>query len=349
MQYFVYAIIALIIFSFLFPKSRFLSILIFSAMWLLWGFNTMNGDYDNYDRFFDNSDITELTIYEPLYLLLNRLIQGFGFDFSAFMLIYSFIVLSLLLYFTSKSKYPALFSSLYFLNFIMEYVFMRNYLANALLLVAIVFCATSTKHKNIKIFILLLTASMFHVTSIMYLMFYAIVIRRISDKNLLLVPIVASFFVGFVFNFISLDPGKLGDKLSVYTDNATPTGPILMHLLIVVMSLIYFKFFNRNFRRFTSQSDTNFLLVLKRFNIISLAYIPAYIYIPYMTRFFRVLFPVNIFLGLLFFYVSRTYSQKIYAFFYVLVVFILMCYRFSTSTIDDTFIALFINNKIFTL
>lgn len=312
----------------------------------------MNGDYGNYERFFYNSDVKELTLYEPCYLLLNKLFLQIGFSFSSFMVIYSLTVLSLVYFFVSTSRYPALFSALYFLNFIMEYVFMRNYLANALFLVFIIYCARNIRYKKIKIFILLLLASMFHVTALMYIMFIVIISKKLNDRSLYLISVIAVLSAGTVYTLIATDTSMLNERMSFYIDDAiTPVGPIIMHLILVLFSLLYYNFLtikNENYQLKYSQ-DYNMMIVLKRFNIISLAYIPAYIYIPYMTRFFRVLFPINIYLGLLLLANANNSFKKTYCILYITIVYALMCYRFSTSSISYTFDALFMYNKIFHL
>lgn len=171
--------ILLIVFSLIFRKSKHLAGLNFLFMWTLWGWNSWNGDYDSYKYRFDNlTSIWELGDYEFVYELLNLLFNRIGFDFQSFMIFFSFVTLFFIAFFCIKyAKFPALFSAMYFIIFIMEFVFIRNYLVHSLLFLALMLVFEEVKHYKLWYLILVFIAGSFHTKPIPCLFFTLLSIK----------------------------------------------------------------------------------------------------------------------------------------------------------------------------
>lgn len=114
-------LIPTIILCLLFPKSKSVALLIFLFMWLLWGWNTDNGDYANYKDAFESIQTGSLheTGYELGYGVVNYLFSSLGFSFRGFLIVYSFIVLGLIYTYFINSPYPAFIAAFYLLIFVM--------------------------------------------------------------------------------------------------------------------------------------------------------------------------------------------------------------------------------------
>ena len=114
------------------PQSKGVAVLIFALMWSLWGWNTWNGDYEAYAEIFINPNFATS---ELGYTILNKFIGLFTDDYQVFVIIISFMLLSsILLFIVRLSPYPALFSVIYFVIYLEEFVFIRNYILSTLLL-----------------------------------------------------------------------------------------------------------------------------------------------------------------------------------------------------------------------
>ena len=117
------------------PQSKGVAVLIFALMWSLWGWNTWNGDYEAYAEIFINPNFATS---ELGYTILNKFVGLFTDDYQVFVIIISFVLLSsILLFIVRLSPYPALFSVIYFVIYLEEFVFIRNYILSTLLLVSI--------------------------------------------------------------------------------------------------------------------------------------------------------------------------------------------------------------------
>ena len=306
-------IIGLIILCIIFPKSKIVSLLVFLFMWQLWGWNTWNGDYDGYKAIYETFGRFGIkdTNFEIGFGLLNKFFFDIGLSFQSYMIVFSFFVLSLIYLFVKKSPYPAILSVLYFVIFIMEYVFMRNYLANSLLLLFLIVAFNNGKYKIITSLVLLILAFLFHTTAIVYFSFLLIYIPNLKLKKLfyLIITIVIFLFTSFTFFISYIDNDILTYKIDYYFGQTNPIGPAITHLLIVVLLLLVL-FQSKNYYNCLSEKTKNNIEILQKMNVISLIYIPLYFFLPDFSRFFRVLFTVDLFfiLYLLYYYKKNTYK-----------------------------------------
>lgn len=132
-------------------KVKKISCCFFIFMWLLWGFNTFNGDYIAYEDTFLSPDFSSSPEFG--YLLLNSIVGCFTSSYQVFLALMSLGILFVMYRISSKySPYPALFALIYFLIFLMEFVFNRNYIVTTIFLCALL---TFSQTENNKYFIVL--------------------------------------------------------------------------------------------------------------------------------------------------------------------------------------------------
>ena len=290
----------------IFRKSKTLTVLVFTFMWTLWGWNTWNGDYDGYSGVYSMSakTITEMGYFEFGYQWLNYKLLDLGFDFQEFLIIVSFFVLSGALYFTLKfTKYPALYSFFYYFIFIMEFVFIRYYIVDTLLLLAFALAFKEVKNYKYWFIGLLFVCISLHSTALVLLIFIY-PLYKVEPINLRkVIPFYLGIMLASAYLFEKFIPffGKdYTSKLSYYSSDQYFT-TILAHLSMVIIA---YYFFNN-----VLKAELSIPVRWKRIytmainvNVVSLFYLSLYFHIPYFSRIFRFLFALNIALMISAFY-----------------------------------------------
>lgn len=339
--------ILLVVFSLIFKKSKFIAIVFFLFMWTLWGWNTWNGDYDAYENIFLLSNL-ETSSVEFGYSLYNKFLNSIGISFQHFMILSSLIVLSIVAIFTLKfTKYPALYSSIYFVIFIMEYVFIRNYISHALLLTGFMLVVKEVRFAKFFFFCFIILAASIHYSSLFFVIFIlAIYPSRIIKPKIALPILLLSFFASlFMFNYVLSGLGaNYVDKFSYYAHGSGFTTISLAHLLIVMLVIYFFYLVQKDLDLSFQVKKT--IITVVNINIVSLLYLLVYYHVPYFGRFIRFLFMFD--LGMLLFafhYVSSFKTRKKMLLIF-LSVFIALLILFSGSTLDLTLVPLYKENLI---
>lgn len=303
--------IVLSVASLIFPKSKFFAGLFFLFMWTLWGWNTWNGDYEAYEKMF--LGIEEGVSAEGGYWLLNSFFRFFINDFQTFLIIISFLVLfSVYKFVIAFSPYPALFSLLYFVIFIMEFVFIRDYIASTFFIVALGLVFREKKHKVAYFVLLLLLASSIHT---FYLLFF-IFLPCIKSKSIfplhkwfkyivlinIFVILAGNVFIPYLGNYI-------GAKVAYYAGTGGITTSSYALLLIVLIVT-----FTRNILLNVGKEKIQ-IKVLYNINVLSLLFVGIFFYIPYASsRFLRVLFVLDILFMMIGYFYAKGLNKKIIAF-----------------------------------
>lgn len=342
----------LLFFSVWFPKSKVLASVIFLFIWQLWGWNTWNGDYDQYKNVYNVlGRFGEQTIkMETGYRKINLLFFYLNLDFQQYMVVYSFIVLSLVFYFVRRCPYPAMLAILYVLIFIMEYVFMRNYLANGLFFAFLTIIIQKPKYyKAISIPVLLFAITV-HNTAIFYIFFLLLLLEKMSTKMLFIAVLggVAGIVSSWTFFIANINNSAILAKISHYTTGDSPVGPAAMHAIIVFLPLLFIQLGHKQYK-LLSNYQQGMITVLQKFNIISLLYLPLYFYIPDFARFFRVLFPIELFFILFLFRCYPRIGQRSFLFAIGLCIYSFVIYQFVFSTLKWTYYPLLKFNSIYSL
>lgn len=299
--------IVLSLLSLIFPKSRLVTGLFFLFMWTLWGWNTWNGDYDAYEKIF--LGIEDGVSAEGGYWLLNSFFHFFVGDFQTFLIIISFIVLFCIHKFVIEySPYPALFALLYFFIFIMEFVFIRDYIASTLFIIALSVVSKGVKYKVAYFILLLLLACSIHSFYLVYFVFLPCIQRDVFFqwrkwfKYLLLINLCLIFAGDAIIPYMG---EYIGSKFSFYENAASSITNSSYALLIIIVLIML----TRKFSFINLKNDSNLVRILYNINILSLVFIGVFYNLPYASsRFMRILF----FLDVLFILICFSYTKGVY-------------------------------------
>ncbi len=342
----VYITVFLIILSLIFRKSRIISTLFFLFMWSLWGFNTWNGDYDAYQYIYENS--SSLNSIEVFYLKLNSIFFINGFTFQEFLIIISSLVLFAVYYISIKySKYPALYSCLYFFIFIMEYVYIRNYISHTLLLIAFFMVIKGVKNYNLWFIILTTIASLIHITSILSFVFILAykTKKTLKPRRIVKLVIVSAFIFTVILQYASFFLGNyiLG-KISFYDTGGGISNVFIAFILIVFSNYYFYKTVKSN--TVLRNEDKRKLRIIININLVSLFFIIVLFYIPYFSRFLRLLFTFNYIMILSFFVYdyNRVIRLKLNVLFVIITIPIIIL--FYKSTLSLTLLPLYKSNLV---
>lgn len=342
----------LLFMCFWFPKSKVLAVFVFLFIWQLWGWNSWNGDFDQYKNFFNvlgrfGQNAIEA---EVGYQLINNFFYFLGFDFQEFMIGYSLIILGIIFYFVTRSPFPAIFSILYVVVFIMDYVFMRNYMANALFFLFLAIAIQEPKHYKMKAVIVLLIALSFHNTALFYLLFGLLLVEKMRLKTLFIIiaagaAVLISSWTIFISN---ISNSIIAAKIDHYATGDSPIGPAAMHALSVA-SLLLFVYFTRKKRHALSPEQNRIITLFQKINIITLMYLPLYFFIPDFARFFRVLFPIELFFVLYLFSCYKNANLRVVLSVIMMGIYSFLIYQFLFSTLKWTYYPLLRFNLIYSL
>lgn len=234
--------------SFLFRKSKIFSIIILLYCWILFGFNSHNGDYVAYKLMYDEiNSLDSIFSYEAGYKVFMLVVKKMGFDFQDFMKIISFVILSILGMFTLKfSKFPAIFLSVFLIIFLpIEYVLLRNFFAFSIVLTAIYYFLQNNNRK-----ILLygtLIASTVHISSFFYLLiFFSTSNLKIGIQKITVYIITGLIAFIFLNNIIiSTFLTDVGGRSEIYL-NRFPQFVLYSGFQIVNFIIIRWYFLNNN-------------------------------------------------------------------------------------------------------
>ncbi|MGB3161822.1 MAG: EpsG family protein [Carnobacterium sp.] len=170
-----------------------------SLLALMAGFRFSTGyDFESYKKFYESldniNDVFNGTIdAESGYLLINFLFKSIGFNFYFFILFFSVLSMSLLSYFLyTHTKFPSMFLLYYYSRFFLvrDMGQIRSSLACIILLYAIPYIE---KKKPIHFLIIVLTASLFHISALFFIIAYLFngLFKKLSIQNILVLLSIA--------------------------------------------------------------------------------------------------------------------------------------------------------------
>ena len=288
-----------IVMSVSFPKSKLLTVSIFLFIWILWGWNTWNGDFDAYKLIYDSSINPSLSnvVTEAGFNYFNKIFNLLGFSFEQYMQIISFLVLSIYFIFIIKyCPYPSICAIIIVIIFVMEYVYTRTYIAHSLLLFAFLLSFCKIKYHKLLFVIIILLASLIHRTAFLFLGFYFIL-----DRNSVLhIPrflfavfsaVILSIFLfgNFVIPLLGTD---FMNKFSAYETSGGFTMISYAHILIVFLTVYVIKLLIDSEK--IDVPTRRILIYVANFNLLSLFYLALYYHVPYFGRFVRLLITIDV-------------------------------------------------------
>lgn len=266
-------------------KSRTLTVVFWFFIWVLWGFNYWNGDYEPYESRYNNSLLMlgEST-YEYGYAYVMALSNLFNLSFQTFLQILSGIVIILWLRFIFlTSQYPALYTAIFFIFFLpLDYVLLRNSLAFSIVLQGIIPILKNHKYKYFKLMFFVILASLFHSTSIFYVLLALVFLKKDFKASYFIIISLGAFLLFMVMQqqVTGMVNSYSEDRLSMY---GSSFNIFLLYCLIQILNFRIIKLFCNNA---TYDIKQEFEMLLK-FNIILLLLLALYYVLPISIRLFR--------------------------------------------------------------
>lgn len=344
--------ISLLCLSVLFKKSRTITILFFLFIWSLWGANTWNGDSEAYRWQFENAIWNINTNeYEKGYVVLTFILRYIGLSYQQFLGLISFILLlSILRYILKYSKYPALFSLMYFFVFIMEFVYLRNYIVHALLLYGVMLVLEKVKYYKFWFILIVLLATSIHSTAIIGLIlcfaFFNKEDKLINIRKVLIYVAFFVFFMAFLFDTLQYVLGSFYlNKISYYATGGGFSNIFFAHLILVLLVYYFFTTILKQSKTIPNKVRRWYIIIVN-INILSLFYLGLYFQIPYFARIVRFLFTLDLIFMTSALYYIRNLKLKLWSYTYICFVFLFIIIMFLKSTLSLTLYPLYKKNII---
>lgn len=329
--------------SFFRKKSKFLTVIILFYIWLLWGWNYWNGDYEAYERKY-NFFLTNVldSNYEIGYSALMILSNQFGLDFQQFFQVVSLLIIicwgRFILFF---SKTPALYSIiLLFVFFPLDYVLLRNTLAFSIVLQGLLSIMKNAKYKYIKYILCVLLASTIHSSALFYLsLIIAFKFKRINKLHVvfgvIFTLLIAILYKGILLNY-------LGDNSEGRAVAYSHT--IMAFLYFSVIQILNYIIIHVCYKRMNNLEGGIYNMFI-RVNLILLFLIVLYFVLSITVRLFRNIAIVNtlLMLNICSCYFKNIIKYKILLLLYIITLFLM----FILPVIDDTLLSLYKYNLLF--
>ena len=164
----------LIILGLHYPKSKAITLIMLIFMWITYGLNTDGGDFAQYKFLYENLVYANLlSHHEPGYTLVSFICLKFGFTYQLFRCVLATIYLGILYsavkYYTTFTAY--VFSLLMIFPFLLFVSVLRAGISTVIILYASRYLVSEKKKSGIKYIALVVIATIFHYSSIFFLVF----------------------------------------------------------------------------------------------------------------------------------------------------------------------------------
>ncbi|HDS1699003.1 MULTISPECIES: EpsG family protein [unclassified Pseudomonas] len=265
-------------------QSRYLSIIlsipVFLLMWALYGWNTWNGDRDGYELYYNTRITLASWGKEVGYGYLNIIAKQAGISFGHFQIALSLVTLLLVYRYVLKKAIAPVASMLaYFVCFFaLDFVLMRNFLAFAICLQAMLYLYEGGWRGRLAYAFLILLATSIHQSSLVYMVFVVMPLGRVLPLNRLL------FFCGIFISayvmvryFVAL-PDSIAAHFSYYaTSLKSSLFNSAVHLLSVLSLVLVALSERKNLLRGVAVDERDReLIFICNVNCLSLLFIPLY-------------------------------------------------------------------------
>lgn len=336
-------------FSLIRKESYLIALLWGILLWMLWGWNYQNGDFEAYEILYENVVIDwENDKYELGYKLLMLFFRTIGFDFQQFYILLSFFIIFLWVrFFLFFSNYPSFcFCIFFWVFFPLDYVLLRNTLAFAIILQGIkgIICPP---YKIIYFIFLVLLATSIHVSSFFYLLFLCACCEyRLNLKKYLFLSLLGACLVLICIPFIVSSIGVItdGNRSEQY---ASSFGVFIVNSIIQIVNVSICYFFYKQDVSYSLHAICyrNFILNI---NIVLLFLIIFYAFMGIFVRIFHCVSIINMLYMVNVIFLLKRYSYVSYMNCMILFLLYMISFlRFYLFYFDDTIGALFKYNSIF--
>ena len=327
-----------------------LSLLLLLVIWLLYGWNSWNGDRDAYEFRYESNTLI-VWGQEVGYGYLNTTGKKLGLTYQEFQIFVATITLFLIWrYIAAQGKSPFLLLLMYVICFFsLDYVLMRNSLAFAIILQALLFLFRGDFKGRIIYGVLILLATSIHQSSIIYLPLILIPLTRVYSVwrfACFLVVFYLLFFVGRTFLYTLT---VVTDHLDYYTASVT-SGIVLclVHLvsfLLVTMSVIKEK--RDIFSIRAENTNDRRLIFIININLLSLVFFILYFESGIFVRLLRTIIFINMCYCVNAIALAR--NARFYATSHVIIFTVFLYVYFIQPTLNLTVYPLFSKNLIFAM
>lgn len=305
----IYVILSvLIIFGFIFPKSKYIVILDVLVLGLIIGLRPyLATDYSNYWVEYNNAALIQASQADfPGYNILMRTCQSIGLSFTQFIILLAFLSLILMVSGMFRiSKYiPFAFSLFLIYPFAHEAVQMRTFLADSIVWCALPFLLIDHKNKINNLcskscfFIFTYIASTIHTLCWFYILVALLYLLFRNNKHYLLIIfyVIVSMMILVHTNILSniLTLISSTDKLNHWIESSTGFGAIVYVIISIIIYCLSRFLTNEIIKDNTSTSSMYLILNIQKFSIGILLIIPFLTYDITFNRLWRV------FLGMLY-------------------------------------------------
>ena len=288
------------------PKSKITCIIVFFFMWTLWAFNVWNGDYVSYmeEYYFTKWDTIEFG-YRAICNFFSPWLP-----FTGFIMLISAFILGFFCYCGLKyTQYPGLYALFYFPMFILEFVFIRNYICLIILFYSFFRIIYEDKNTFGSVLLIIL-ATTIHIFSICFLPIVFLLRSNFNYKSLVILVVFLTVIVIIASQTVIQSTSYIASKAGAYAraggNSISLTTPF--HILMVGIAYFIYKH-----ARVTSHKDRQIMKYFMSFNILSLILLPVYFIMPYAaSRSLRLLVVMDVFFYLFILY-NTSKRTKLYS------------------------------------
>lgn len=352
--------ILLVTAGFIKQNSKIVAILLFAFLWIMFGWNTDNVDFANYERGYSWAQGSFSLNSEMGYQLIYKLSILLGLTYHQFLIILSFTGL-LIIYNTiiRYTKNVAFVLALYFIfPFIIDVVQVRGFLIMSIILYSTRFIIEERKLGTLKFVILVLFATSIHYSALFYISFLLIKQKNISSLTVLSLSLTASGIILAFTNFIPSLALKFVplEKVTHYFNNRLNWG-IIIALVIYAANflLIYYSYHKiraerekQNHENDTPDLDYKFVEAVYKINIILMLLFALYVFNMIFFRLYRNILILNYIAYTICLAYMAPKSKEKFLFGFVISLFIvgLFVYYIILPYYDTVFLPVFQSNSI---
>jgi len=363
-------------------NSKSIAMFMLILLWVLYGWNTDNADYMNYNAgYYYNADSPINYSYQIGFQLLSKLLYKLGLEYSGFLIVISMMGLILITSTIRRyTKNVAFVLAMYFIfPFMLDVVQVKNFLAMAIVVFALRFLIEKRRMGRFKYIFFIVLASTFHYVALFYLVF---LLKEIWNVKKLTYYSITIATVGVAISYTDLIPrlvAKITSNVRVYVwfTNKMNLGIIVVLLIHVsTLFLVHYaykriknaeikysqesivnskkRYLNKSFVKPNRAApkffniNMNFVNFTYKINIISLLAFPLYVFNMSFFRVYRNIFIINYMLFSIFlFNIKYDKNEKLLCnfllFFYVI---IMAAYYIIIPHYDSVFLAVLQNNSL---
>ena len=229
-------------------KSSFLMIVLFCLMVVIFGFNKGNADFENYKTMYESLSDNSSYIYNYYFKNLDigfryifLLFYTLNFSYESMLFTLSLVGLFFILNFIRKFSINGHIALLLYLifPFILDIVQIRTFVAMIFSIYSIQYLVNSSRKSFIIYFMGIVVASLFHISSIVFLLFYIVKIKKSTTFKLLVITLNIFLYI-ILFIIFSGYNIPIINNVS-YFDSRTSIFTIMFYSVFVISNFIMLK------------------------------------------------------------------------------------------------------------